>query len=74
LRAVAAAKRLDATDVFKNADENGDDRITRAEFTQARVKLFAQLDENSDGYLTKDDAPRRFALFGLDADGSSKKP
>jgi Ca2+-binding EF-hand superfamily protein len=73
LRAVAAAKRPDATDVFKNADENGDDRITRVEFTQARVKLFAQLDKNSDGYLTKDDTPRHFALFGRDTGRSLKK-
>jgi Ca2+-binding EF-hand superfamily protein len=47
--------------MLHHADENGDGVITRAEFADARNKMFTRLDRNGDGYLTKDDRPRRFA-------------
>ncbi|WP_228076570.1 EF-hand domain-containing protein [Novilysobacter ciconiae] len=48
---------------FKQADSNGDGRLSRAEYEAAwpgNEKVFAFLDEDRDGYLTRADlAPRR---------------
>jgi hypothetical protein len=56
--ALAAATKRDPGEMLANADTNGDGRITRAEFTAARAKLFAKLDRNGDGYLDKQDVPQ----------------
>jgi len=61
-KAVAAGARPDISQMLANADENGDGRISRAEFTAARAKLFARFDRNGDGFLSKDDVPQ--GLFG----------
>jgi Ca2+-binding EF-hand superfamily protein len=58
--AVAAATRPDPGKMLADADTDGDGRITRAEFTAARAKLFVKLDRNADGYLDKQDVPQRF--------------
>lgn len=61
--AAKAAQRFD--EKFKQADGNGDGRLSRAEFEAAwpqRAKLFAFLDEDRDGYLSRADvapSPRR---------------
>jgi Ca2+-binding EF-hand superfamily protein len=64
-RAVAGPRKPDYTDMLARADANKDGTITRAEFTDARARLFTRMDRNGDGYLTKDDAPR-FSLRGGD--------
>jgi Ca2+-binding EF-hand superfamily protein len=56
--ALAAGARPDISQMLANADENGDGKISRAEFTEARAKLFARIDRNGDGFLTKDDVPQ----------------
>lgn len=53
--ALAAATRPDPAQMLEKADTDGDGRITRAEFTEARARLFAKLDRNGDGYLDKQD-------------------
>ena len=58
VRAVAQPRKPDFSNLLERADANGDGVITAAEFTDARAKMFARLDRNSDGYLTKDDTPR----------------
>lgn len=56
-----SAERFDQR--FKQADSNGDGRISRAEYEAAwpgKVKMFAFLDEDRDGYLTRADlTPQR---------------
>ncbi|WP_246606599.1 EF-hand domain-containing protein [Novilysobacter antarcticus] len=56
-----AAERFDQR--FKEADRNGDGRLSRAEYEAAwpgKAKMFAFLDEDRDGYLTRDDlTPKR---------------
>jgi len=58
VRAVAQPSGPDFFELLEKADTNGDGIITKAEFTDARAKMFARLDRNHDGYLTKDDKPR----------------
>lgn len=43
---------------FDRVDTNGDDAISRSEFSAARASRWSQLDRNGDGYLTTDDFPR----------------
>jgi Ca2+-binding EF-hand superfamily protein len=63
VRAVAQPGNRDLADILTKADANADGVITRAEFTEARAKLFKRMDRNGDGYLSQDDA-RRFSLRG----------
>ena len=65
VRAVAQPRKPDYADMLARADADKDGVITRAEFTDARARLFARMDRNGDGYLTKDDGPR-FSLRGGD--------
>ena len=58
VRAIAQPRKPDFVQMLEKADANGDGNITKAEFTDARAKMFTRLDRNGDGYLTKDDAPR----------------
>jgi Ca2+-binding EF-hand superfamily protein len=67
--ALAAATRPDPGQTLADADTNGDGRITRAEFTAARAKLFFKLDRNADGYLDKQDVPQRL-LARQNSEGS----
>jgi Ca2+-binding EF-hand superfamily protein len=57
-KALAAGGKPNISQLLANADENGDGKITRAEFTNARARLFAKLDRNGDGFLSKDDVPQ----------------
>jgi Ca2+-binding EF-hand superfamily protein len=61
-RPLAAGQNPDPAQLLKRADANGDGQISEAEFKQARDTLFTRLDHNGDGYLTKDDTPRRLTL------------
>jgi Ca2+-binding EF-hand superfamily protein len=70
-KALAAATRPDPGQMLANADTNGDGRITRAEFTEARAKLFLRLDRNADGYLDKQDVPQRL-LARRDSEGGGR--
>jgi Ca2+-binding EF-hand superfamily protein len=42
--------------VLDSADANHDGLITRAEFQEARMRIFIRLDRNGDGYIDKSDA------------------
>lgn len=84
VRAIAQPRKPDFAQMLEKADADGDGNITKAEFTDARAKIFARLDRNGDGYLTKDDVPsfaaRRNANGGrlqqaqlmLDKDGDGR--
>ncbi|HEY4075349.1 MAG TPA: EF-hand domain-containing protein [Rhizomicrobium sp.] len=82
VRAVAQPRKPDLAKMLEKADANGDGVVTAAEFTQARASMFARLDRNKDGYLTKDDKPRLHMRQGgdrmqeimlmLDTDGDGK--
>ena len=61
VRAAKADHPRPAAQMFENADANHDGRITRSEFLEARQNAFTRLDRNGDGYLTRDDVPRRLA-------------
>lgn len=54
-----AQGQRDPAQLLERADLNGDGRITRAEYREARSRLFDRLDRNKDGVINKDDAPRR---------------
>ena len=63
--------------MLDNADANKDGVITREEYQQSRMEMFAKLDRNSDGYVDSDDAPkfrRRNGSGGerLDKDGDGR--
>jgi hypothetical protein len=58
--------------VLDRADGNGDGSITRAEFLDARAKLFSTRDRNSDGYVDAGDVPARAAGRPRVADGMTK--
>jgi Ca2+-binding EF-hand superfamily protein len=59
VRAVRETQRPKLDQVFDQADENHDGIITRAEFRDARARLFVRLDRNGDGYLDKADSGGR---------------
>lgn len=68
----AHAQTIDARLVarVREADSNGDKRVTRQEFLAYRANQFRRLDRNRDGVLSSRDAPR-FAgrsPLGLDID------
>jgi Ca2+-binding EF-hand superfamily protein len=67
--ALATGARPDPGQMLSNADTNGDGKITRSEFAEARAGLFGRLDRNGDGYLDKQDARQRL-LARRDGDGS----
>jgi Ca2+-binding EF-hand superfamily protein len=71
--ALAAATRRDPGQMLADADTNGDGRITRAEFTAARARLFVKLDRNADGYLDKQDVPQRLLARRNSEDGGRLK-
>ena len=49
-------------DILTNADINGDGRVTRREYDTHRADIFARLDRNGNGVVSREDAPRiRFA-------------
>jgi len=58
VRAIAQPGKPDLSQLLTRADANGDGIVTKAEFTQARAKMFDRLDRNHDGYLSADDKPR----------------
>jgi Ca2+-binding EF-hand superfamily protein len=43
------------TDQFADADKNGDGKITRQEFLEARAARFDSIDTNKDGKLSRDE-------------------
>ena len=69
-RTVSAARKPDLGKMLQNADENGDGAVTRAEFSDARNKMFSRLDRNGDGYFSKDDM--RHGLLGRRAGGGNR--
>ena len=60
VRAVAQPRKPDYADMLARADANKDGVITRAEFTDARARLFARMDRNGDGYLTPEELRAAF--------------
>lgn len=80
----AAGRRGDPAALLANADADHDGRVTYAEFTEARRRLFDRLDRNADGYVSAEDAPRRRTrraqgggrmaevTAGLDRDGDGR--
>jgi Ca2+-binding EF-hand superfamily protein len=69
VRAVAQPGKPDLTQLLSKADANGDGVITKAEFAEARAKMFDRLDRNHDGYLSADDKPR----FSLRKNGNGDR-
>lgn len=61
LAAAPAAARgdRDPTQLLDRADTNGDGRITRAEFTDSRARMFDKLDRNGDGSFSEADMSQR---------------
>ena len=59
--AAANAQRgqRDPTQLLERADANGDGRITRSEYVDARARMFDRLDRNQNGIIDKDDMPKR---------------
>jgi Ca2+-binding EF-hand superfamily protein len=65
--------------ILKRVDSDKDGKISKAEFDAEGTKLFAKLDENSDGKIASDEMPQRhWARFGgqmfdrIDADKDGK--
>ncbi|AOB33640.1 hypothetical protein AKI39_11755 [Bordetella sp. H567] len=56
---LATAGRRDPAQLLQDADTDHDGKITRAELSQARDRMFSRLDRNGDGYLTQDDFQRQ---------------
>lgn len=54
-----AQLRPDPAQILEAADANKDGRITQDEYGAARAKLFSKLDRNGDGFIDKQDKPRR---------------
>ncbi len=57
---------------FQVVDRNGDGKLDRFEFRLNSVKLMGLIDDNKDGFITRDEtllSPEQFALFDLDGDG-----
>lgn len=48
----------DRASAFQRADQNGDGRVTRAEYSAAHAREFKKADRNADGVLTRSDFPR----------------
>lgn len=57
--AAAVQGQRDPTQLLDRADTDGDGRITRAEFTQSRARMFDKLDRDEDGYLSDADMSQR---------------
>ncbi|HZG32850.1 MAG TPA: hypothetical protein VEZ59_06210 [Sphingopyxis sp.] len=57
--AAAAQGQRDPMQLLDRADTNGDGRITRAEFTDSRARMFEKLDRNDDGYFSDADMSQR---------------
>lgn len=65
--------------ILKRVDTDQDGKISKAEFDAGGAKLFARLDDNSDGKIASDEMPQRhMARFGgkmfdrMDADEDGK--
>jgi Ca2+-binding EF-hand superfamily protein len=71
VRAVAASQWPAPGEWLTKADTNHDGLVSRAEFSEARDKLFARLDRNGDGYIDKADASGR--LLGHRRSGEKLK-
>ncbi|OJW73937.1 MAG: hypothetical protein BGO57_02005 [Sphingomonadales bacterium 63-6] len=54
-----AQGQRDPGKLLERSDLNGDGRITRAEYTEARTRLFDRLDQNKDGVINQNDAGKR---------------
>ncbi|MCB5425457.1 EF-hand domain-containing protein [Altererythrobacter sp. CC-YST694] len=57
-----AQGQRDPGQLLERSDLDGDGQITRAEYTEARSRLFERLDRNKDGVINKDDAGKRRLL------------
>ena len=57
--ASAQAGQRDPAALLERSDLNGDGRITREEYAQARARMFDRLDRNRDGVLSPNEWPRR---------------
>lgn len=60
----AAHARPNPEDMLRKADLDQNGTTTRPEFRQARAEQFSKFDRNGDGYLGKDDVPRRARRAG----------
>lgn len=58
----ARGGQRDPVQLLEKSDLNGDGRITRPEYADARARMFDRLDRNRDGRVSQADAPQgRFA-------------
>ena len=53
-----ARDRFDPMEMLAKSDANGDGRVSRSEYIDARRDRFERMDRNNDGYFTEDDLPR----------------
>ena len=63
----------DPAQLLERSDLNGDGRIARAEYANARAKMFDRLDRNRDGEVNQADAPKRRFARASGASGSRLK-